>query len=156
MSKRIGGLVALSAAGVIGVTAAGLSSAAATRPTTSVGRITTVSSVSSGRDAHRTTTALRISTTRTAALRERQAKVIKAVLAKHPHATVLKLVPRRHGSWLVALRLADHRVGTVLVDHRLRVGPFVPNRAVHAAPAQTRPSSTDGLGGDGAVSGPHW
>ncbi|HEY6793123.1 MAG TPA: hypothetical protein VI248_00405 [Kineosporiaceae bacterium] len=171
MSRRSGALVAIGVAGVVGVGAAvGISTGTAATPGTALQRITTVSSVSSAHDA-RQMPVVRLGTTRTALLKARQAKVVKAVLAKYRHATVLKLVPRREDAWLVTLRLADHRVGTVVVDRHLKVGPFrrLPTTVVHPipvprpmaayhppAPAATNPTQTGTIGGDSAISGPHW
>lgn len=59
-----------------------------------------------------------------AELAARKAKVVKAVLAKFPHARILRVVLHRDGVWVVTLQLRDHRVGFVTVDKHLRVSPF--------------------------------
>jgi hypothetical protein len=167
----------ISAAAIIGLgTVAGVSVANASdnpmdRDARGVSRPATVAATQvagSTASSSRTALAKAKAAARERALLAGRTRVIKAVLARFPHARILRIVRHRNHSWLVTLQLRTHRIGVVLVDRHLRVGPFIALRKparhlpVIVTPAPTPPLPTtvpapvNPVPSPTFTTGPHW
>jgi hypothetical protein len=155
--KRTWSVVTVSAIGIVSASAAlGLTAANASQHETAA-------HASAARPAVRVadtrdTTRLRLLTRdrEKAELAARRAKVVKAVLAKFPHARILRIALHKNGVWVVTLQLKDHKVGFVTVDKHLRVSKFTRLVKRDADTAMRRPSGTVIMSNTPFMTGQHW
>jgi hypothetical protein len=155
--KRTWSVVAVAATAIVGVSAAlGVTAANASQRETAApgGAAGSMVRVVDSRDA----THLRLLTRdrQKVELAARKAKVVKAVLAKFPHARILRITLHKEGVWVVTLQLKDHRVGFVLVDKHLRVSKFTRLVKRDADTAMQHPSSIVIMSSTPYPAGKYW